>query len=214
MFAPDGSPVEVFQALPAGPAPAMIASVLPPGATVLDLGAGAGRLCTALAAHGFHATAVDVSPEMLAGIAAPVTTVCAAIEGLDLRRRFDAVILASYLVNHPSAREYLVTCARHLGDGGVVMVQRYDPLWIRDATPDTATAGNVTIAVERVAVDESADRFTMDVTYGIDDREWSQQVHALIVGDEHMAGLAAGAGLRVEGWLDEYRTWALLRRSA
>ncbi|GAC1479224.1 MAG: class I SAM-dependent methyltransferase [Acidimicrobiales bacterium] len=218
LIAPDGSPVEVFRALPPGAAPAIVAAVLEPGGSVLDLGAGAGRLSHALAAQGFRVTAVDVSAAMVAAIEPPVATVCADIEHLELGRRFDAVVMASYLVNDRRAEAFLATCARHVAPDGVVLVQRYDPLWIADATPDAVTTGNVTVAVESLAVDDTGDGFTMIITYGVvadgvDSRRWSQRVDARVVDDDRLDALAATAGLSVERWLDEYRTWASLRRS-
>ena len=215
LIAPDGSPVEVFRVLPPGPAPALLASQLAPGSTVLDLGAGAGRLSTPLAELGHRVTAVDVSPEMLAAIGgpAPIERVCATIEGLALGRRFDAVVLASYLVNHPSAPAYLATCARHLAGGGSVFVQRYDPEWVRDATPDTVTAGNVTVSVERFAFGPDPDRFTISVGYEIGAARWRQEIDARLVDDGALAALAATSGLEIEGWLDEFRTWARLRHA-
>jgi SAM-dependent methyltransferase len=219
LIAPDGSPVEVFRALPPGPAPALIASQLAPASAVLDLGAGAGRLSVPLAALGHRVTAVDVSPEMLAAIDGPysidgqaaIERVCAAIEGLALGRCFDAVVLASYLVNHPSASAYLATCTRHLAGGGAVFVQRYDVEWVRDATPDTVTAGNVTVTVDRFAFGPDPERFTMRVEYEIGADRWRQEIDARLVDDGALAALAAAAGLEIERWLDEFRTWARLR---
>ena len=215
LIAPDGSPVEVFRALPPGPAPVLLATHLASGASVLDLGAGAGRLSTPLAELGHRVTAVDVSPEMLAAVdsPAPIERVCGAIEGLALGRRFDAVVLASYLVNHPSAPAYLATCARHLARGGSVFVQRYDPEWVRDATPDTVTVGNVTVTVERFTFGPDPDRFTMRVRYGIGAVRWRQEIDARLVDDDALGALAAGAGLEVVRWLDEFRTWAQLRHA-
>jgi SAM-dependent methyltransferase len=65
---------------------------------VLELGCGTGRLADALVALGHPTTGVDQSAAMLAHVhrAAPVL---ADIEGLDLGRRFDGVVLASHLVN-------------------------------------------------------------------------------------------------------------------
>lgn len=216
LIAPDGSPVEVFRTLPAGPAPAILAAHLAPASTVLDLGAGAGRLSIPLAELGHRVTAVDVSPEMLAAIdgSAAIECICASVEGLALGRRFDAVVLASYLVNHPSAAAFLETCACHLADGGAVFVQRYDPQWVCDATADTVTVGNVTVTVDRFAFGPEPDRFTMRVGYEIGADRWHQEIDARLVDDVTLAALTAAAGLEIERWLDEFRTWARLRHAS
>ena len=67
-IAPDGSPVAVYLALPAAVDIARIRSVLPTGASVLDLGSGPGRIAAPLVAAGHTVTAVDDSPAMLAHV--------------------------------------------------------------------------------------------------------------------------------------------------
>mgnify|MGYP001183746814 CR=1 FL=1 len=211
LIAPDGSPVAVFAALPPGPGPAMIHARLPAFASVLDLGCGAGRLSAPLADLGHPVTAVDVSPSMLAAVDGRVRTVCADIAGLDLGTRFDGVVLASYLVNHHRAAAFLATCARHVAPHGMVFVQRYDPLWLRDATPDATAVGNVTVAVDRFAFGPAPRQVRFAVTYRVDSRHWVQVVEAVIQDDDDVAVVARTAALDLEEWLDEHRTWALLR---
>lgn len=96
--APDGSPVEVYERLPELGEGEIVVSVLAAGASVLELGCGAGRITRQLVRLGYRVTAVDESPEMLANVL-DAATVQAQIEGLELGRRFDAVLLASNLVN-------------------------------------------------------------------------------------------------------------------
>jgi len=88
------------------------------------------RLAQPLLDLGHSVLAVDQSPEMLAHVTG-VETVRADIEGLDLRRRFDAVNLASHLVNVPDDRRLrtarLDACRRHVTDGGSVFIERYPP---------------------------------------------------------------------------------------
>jgi SAM-dependent methyltransferase len=205
--APDGSPVAVFDALPAGPAVDYIRAAVEPGASILDLGCGAGRLITALAETGHPVTGVDVCADMLACF--DLESVCADIRTLDLGRTFGGVVLASYLVNDPDdAPAFLGACRRHVAADGAVVVQRYDPLWAHDAVADVATVGNVTVSVHDM-IPES-DSFAAVVTYGIGDDSWDQRIRARIVSDSDLAALAAGADLRVDRWLDEHRTWARL----
>src|SRR5438128_1765692 len=84
----DGRSVELYSRLPAGNTPALIHGAIRPGASVLELGAGAGRLVHPLIALGHPVTAVDHSPEMLACIKG-ATTVLSKIEDLALNQAFD-----------------------------------------------------------------------------------------------------------------------------
>src|SRR3984957_12072689 len=68
------------------------------GASILELGSGAGRVTHPLVALGHPVVAVDESPEMLAHVRGAETG-CARIEDLDLGRRVGAVLLASHLIN-------------------------------------------------------------------------------------------------------------------
>lgn len=112
--APDGSPVGLYARLPELGEGEVIASALPTGTSVLELGCGAGRITRQLVRLGYRVTAVDESAEMLAHVR-DAETVQAEIEGLGLGRRFDAAVLASNLVNAeaPRPRAFLETCRRH-----------------------------------------------------------------------------------------------------
>src|SRR5579862_1586326 len=124
--APDGSPVEVYARLPELAEGEVVASVLPAGASVLELGCGTGRITRQLVRLGYRVTAVDESPEMLAHVR-DAEAVEARIEGLDLGRRFDAVLLASNLLSDDGARTaFLETCARH---SDVVVVETLPIAW-------------------------------------------------------------------------------------
>ncbi len=210
--APDGSPVEVFARLPAEPAAGYVLGAVPAGASVLELGCGAGRLTRALTAAGHPVVAVDESPEMLAHVEAPAQRVLADAAEIRLPTQFGAVVLASYLVNHAErGAAFLAAAARHVAPEGVVVVQRYDPGWVRDARTGAAAVGPVTVAVTHLRA--GSDRFEATVVYTVDGRRWEQTVRAAIVDDDDLDALAAGVGLTVDRWLDEHRTWALLVRS-
>ena len=205
-IAPDGSPVSVFRALPAGPAVDLIHAALAPDGSVLDLGCGAGRLSRGLAALGHPVVGVDISPLMLAGLPGP--TVCGDIADVHLGRAFDGVLLASYLINDPErAPSYLATCRRHVAAAGAVFIQRFDPLWAREAVDDQTTSGNVTVAIHHWAV--VSDLFSAVVTYTIGDESWDQPISARILDDPAFADLLGPAGLHLDRWLDEHRTWAV-----
>ena len=53
-------------------------------------------------------------------------------------------------------------------------------------------------------------RLTASVSYAIGRRRWVQQVEATLLDDQAIGVMAAGVGLVVDRWLDEYRTWARL----
>ncbi|GAC1595775.1 MAG: hypothetical protein NVS3B21_19100 [Acidimicrobiales bacterium] len=202
----------MFRRLPAGNAPALIHRRAGSGVDIVELGCGAGRLCAALSDLGHAVTGVDTSAEMLACVRAGIVTELGDIANIDLGRTFGCVVLASYLVNHPTrAGEFLATCRRLVDPDGTVMVQRYDPDWARAAGPDEVTSGDVRIAVADFAHPDDGLRFAVTVTYSVDDRSWDQRIDAVILDDDALAAAASIAGLRVESWLDEYRTWAVLR---
>src|SRR6266700_2332062 len=94
---PDGCSVELYSALPPAQEPRIVHDASPHGASILELGAGAGRVTHALLALGHPVVAVDESPEMLERIHG-AETVLARIEELALSRRFDAVLPEGELV--------------------------------------------------------------------------------------------------------------------
>jgi 2-polyprenyl-3-methyl-5-hydroxy-6-metoxy-1,4-benzoquinol methylase len=82
--ASDGSPVELYRRLSArADEGALNHTLLPTGATVLDLGCGTGRLAEPLVRLGHPVTGVDNRPEMLAALRL-ATPVCANITMIDL----------------------------------------------------------------------------------------------------------------------------------
>ncbi len=125
---PDGSPTEFYKLLPAMGEPELVHSVIPAGATVLELGCGAGRITRALVALGHPVTAVDDSPEMLAAVGAG-ETLLADIREMHLGRTFGCVLLMSNLVNagEDDRRAFLRCCREHVALDGVVVIERMDP---------------------------------------------------------------------------------------
>ncbi|MEO8114364.1 MAG: class I SAM-dependent methyltransferase [Phenylobacterium sp.] len=114
--------VEIYEAL------------APPGAKVLELGAGAGRVTAALAAGARQVTGVDIAPAMLAQavaakqalpaeVAARVTLRRGDMTALYLQETFDRVICPFFTLAHvPTGaawRNTFATAARHLDPGGL-----------------------------------------------------------------------------------------------
>lgn len=88
---------------------AMLATVIPASAKVMDFGCGDGRVAIPLAGLGYEVTAVDSSQRMLDWLtdrAPDVTTVHAAADGIAAhlgRRRMDAVYALAVLIHHSYA---------------------------------------------------------------------------------------------------------------
>lgn len=206
--AADGSPVEVYRRLPAEPALSIVRSAVPPGAGVLDLGCGPGRLAHPLLAVGHPVVAVDDSPEMLACVR-EAETLLADVWRLDLGRRFDAVLAAAHLFDQPDrARklDLLRVCRRHAAASGVVVLERYPPDW--RPGPAAGTLGEVEVRLHDVEAE--GHRFSAAVTYAVDGRSWTQRFSASVTGNAELDDLASDAGLRVDRWLDERQSWVLL----
>jgi SAM-dependent methyltransferase len=208
--APDGSPLSVYLALPAGDEPLLVHGAVPAGASLLELGSGPGRLTRVLVALGHRVTAVDDSAEMLAHVTG-ARTVCSPVLDLALPERYDAVVVASHLVNTAVPGELdalLDACVRHLAPGGSVLVERYPEGWLATHERTSGKAGPVAIELERLALEDGV--ATARATYTLAGRRWQQEFRARDLSDDELGAAAARAGLRVAGWLDEPRTWGRL----
>ena len=212
-YAPDGSPVEAFAVLPPGPAPELLDAVLPPSATVLDLGGGAGRIAHALQTKGHRVTVVDQCQAMLDHVDdGRVERHLADIEELDLGRTFDAVLLASFLVNTPHEHQrdaFLATCERHLTEGGAVYVQRLDPELVPLAVDAESEDEGVTYAMSDVRHDGATFQATMAFRTATD--EWQHRYEGVVLDDDELAKALAPHHLRIARYLDDQRTWVEIR---
>jgi len=206
---PDGCPVELYAVLPPAGEAEVINGALPgPPATVLELGCGTGRILHGLAALGHEVTGVDQSPEMLAHLR-DVPGVCAPIETADLGRTFDAVVLASYLINTPDDAQraaFLATARRHARAGGVVLLQWHPPEWF-DTVQETR--------VERDDIDFHLHELDRDgallhaaVTYRAAGQSWRHAFTTRRLDTADLQAALAAAGLRPARWLTPDRAWA------
>lgn len=212
-YAPDGSPVEAFAVLPPGPAPVLLDAALPPSATVLDLGAGAGRIAHALTAKGHRVTVVDQCQPMLDHVDPTLERHLADIEELDLGRIFDAVILASFLINTPHEHqrsEFLATCRRHIEEGaGAIYVQRLDPELVPLAVDAESEEEGFTYAMADVHHD--GDRFEATMSFARDDDTWQHRYEGIVLDDAALEQALQSHGLRITRFLDDQRTWVEIR---
>ena len=208
VITPDGCSVELYALLPPMGEPEIVHDAVPPGASVLELGAGAGRMTHRLVELGHPVVAVDESAEMLARVRG-AETVVARIEGLALGRRFDAVLLASFLVNEPDDERrgrFLRACRDHVRDGGSVLVQRHPPAWFDEAAEGERTSGAITFRL-RDLDRPGPGLLSATVEYQAGERRWTQWFTARRRDDEELAADLARAGLAVDAYLTGDGSW-------
>jgi SAM-dependent methyltransferase len=188
--------------------PEIAHAAIPAGASVLELGAGAGRMTHRLTALGHPVVAVDESDEMLAHVRG-AETVRARIQDLDLGRRFDAVLLAAFLVNTPDRAfrdRFLRVCRDHVrGDGGV-LVQRHPPAWFEEAAEGRRAIGAVTFRLRDLRR-PGPGLLAATVEYQVGERVWTQSLTAERLDDDALAAALAGAGLAVDAYLTGDGSW-------
>lgn len=207
-FTPDGCAVEVYRRLPVGTEPAVIAGSAHTGASILELGCGAGRVTHPLVDLGYAVTAVDESAEMLAQIRG-ARTVRSSIEDLDLGRRFDVVLLGSFLIHAPeeaTARRLLGACLRHAAAGGIVLLQREGEGWHEDLprVRDLPDGGTVRV----LSSDEIRPGVrSVLVEYEFPDARWTHTFLSRPLTTPAFDELLAAEGLTVDAYLTEDRTW-------
>ncbi|MFE2048947.1 class I SAM-dependent methyltransferase [Streptomyces sp. NPDC059459] len=205
---PDGCAVELYSRLPAGAEPDVIASAVPEGAHILELGSGVGRMTHPLLDRGFTVTAVDESAEMLEHVRG-TRTICSPIEDLDLGERFDVVLLASFLVHAGDAevrRGLLRTCVRHVAEGGCVLIQREGADYHTDLPRERVDPSGFTVRI--VSSEPVGDGVhSVRAEYEFPDAVWTQTFRARpMTGDQFERALAE-VGLRVDRQLTEDGTW-------
>jgi SAM-dependent methyltransferase len=206
----DGCAVDVYLKFPVTGEPDLVHANVPEGASVLDLGAGVGRVADPLARLGHRVVAVDESAEMLAHVqvAEPVLS---RIEDLALGERFGAVLMASHLANVPDVAErraLFAAAARHLKPTGTVFVQWHDPEWFATLTPGTTPPSRLGPVTTWLDV-HSVDGGLLDATvhYSADGNEWTQSFTAARVGEERLSADLAACGLGFGRYLTANRTW-------
>lgn len=209
----DGCAVELYRLLPYFGEVERIAPSIP-GRDVLELGCAVGRMTRHLLAHGYRVTAVDNSPEMLAHVPAEATRVCSNIEDLDLGSRFDAVILASSLINTPLEERsaLLAACRSHLKPVGRLVFERYDPAWLADAkVGPLGTMGEVRMHLDRF--ERAGDHVEMSLRYRAGADEWVHHFAAVSLDDEQVRACLLQAGFDPPVWIDKRWGWTT-RKSA
>ena len=213
VVAPDGSPVDIYRAMPRPAEADMIHAAIPAGSSVLDLGCGTGRFARALVALGHEVVAVDHEPAMLEGLDAvdEVSRVLADIGALALDRTFGVALLASHLVDDDDlGPRVLAVAARHLDPDGVAIGEVYPPGidWVA-AVGRRSAYGPVGVTVTRATI--HGDRLTAAVRYDLDGRTWDQPFGARLLDEAGLARRLADADLAFDRWLDAGRRWFVAR---
>ena len=213
VVAQDGSPVDIYRALPRPAEADAIHAAIRADGSVLDLGCGTGRFARALAALGHEVVAVDHEPAMLEELrgADGIITVLGDLESLSLGRTFDAVLMASHLVNDDDLGPQALGVAReHLDPAGLVIGEVYPPGtdWPA-AVGRRSEVGPVGITVTRATVD--GDRLSASVRYDLDGRTWDQPFTARLLDESALTTRLDAAGLVFAGWLDASAGWFVAR---
>jgi SAM-dependent methyltransferase len=208
VITPDGCSVELYSLLPPMGEPEIIHAAIPAGAGVLELGAGAGRVTHRLLALGHPVVAVDESAEMLARVRG-AETVRAAIQELALGRRFDVVLLASFLVNTPDhelQERFLGACRAHVRDHGCVLVQRHEPGWFEAVAEGERTDGGISFRLRDLGR-PGPGLVSATVEYEVDGRVWTQSFTAERLDDQQLAAALDDVGLAVDAYLTGDGSW-------
>jgi SAM-dependent methyltransferase len=151
---------------------------IPAGASILELGCGAGRVTHPLVALGHPVTAVDESPD-----AGPCT------------RGRDRV------------RAFLAACLRHVADDGSVIIQQQAPGWFAIAADaERRTEDGIIVRVRDVSR-PGRDLVSATMEYVDGDRIWTHSFTARRLDDAAMAEALEGSGLRLDRYLTEDRSW-------
>ncbi|WP_328909570.1 class I SAM-dependent methyltransferase [Streptomyces sp. NBC_00234] len=211
---PDGCAVELYSRLSVGDEPDVIQAAVPAGASILELGCGAGRVTHPLVARGFTVTAVDESRQMLERVRG-ARTVHGPIESLDLAgETFDVVLLASFLVHtsdHRVREGLLRACRRHVRDGGAVLIQREGADYGTNLPRERVDveAGCVIRIVSAEPVGDGVR--SVRAEYHFDDARWTQTFRSRELSVEEFEGHLEAAGLTVDRYLTADGVWALAR---
>ncbi|MFE3900885.1 class I SAM-dependent methyltransferase [Streptomyces sp. NPDC059153] len=206
---PDGCAVELYSRLTVGDEPEVIAAAVPAGASILELGCGAGRVTHPLIARGFDVTAVDESAQMLEHIRG-ARTVQSPIESLDLGgETFDVVMLASFLVHtseHRVRDGMLRACRNHVKDGGAVLIQREGADYHTNLPRERVDPGGCTVRiVSAEPVGDGVD--SVHAEYLFDDARWTQTFLSRELSKEQFEGYLEAAGLTVDRYLTDDGIW-------
>lgn len=203
----DGSPVELYTLLRhTGEADVIHAAVRASG-TILELGAGAGRVTHPLIALGHPVTAVDFSEEMLAHISGAETN-CSDIELLRLNRTFDGVVLGQTLMNTDDDAQrdaFLQTCRVHLAADGVLLGEVHRHTLLDRAQPGLLFEDPDGMRVSWLSVARQGDVATGTLEFRLGERAWTHTFATRYLDQDAIEAALEKNGLRFGRWIDDSR---------
>jgi hypothetical protein len=175
------------------------------GVGTLDGTAGAGRITHALSEAGIPCDSVTQ-------IVVPPDLDLEQLSSLDLGDRYATVVLGSHLINLPEeARRtnFLALAARHLTDGGALVIEHHPVDWAETADVVEPTPGS-TVGMEDVRRNPP---FVSAVSvYDIGGRMARQPFTARVLSEAELADAVASIGLHVSRQIDP--TWIEARAGA
>jgi hypothetical protein len=166
----------------------------------LDGTRGAGRIVHALAELG-----IDLG--QLREFVVDAEASAAEIDGLDLGRQFELVVLGSHLVNRPEEavrRALLALARRHLEPGGRLLVEHHPIDWAETAADVPPTPGGQLGMLE---VRREPPFVSAVSVYDVGGRVVRQPFRARVLSDAELAATCNAGGLAIRGrlspsWLD------------
>jgi SAM-dependent methyltransferase len=211
----DGCAVDFYSLLPSFGEADIVHAAVPPGASILELGCGTGRILRPLAALGHPVTGVDDSPDMLARIA-DLETVRSPIQSLRLDRRFDVVLLASTLINADSSTRqgFLATVRQHLVDDGIAVFQGHATDWFA-TFPATGSVRDDPGGIRRIVREARWEppRMRVKVEYQARGNVWTHAWSTYRIDAAELDEDLGAAGLRFDRWLTDDQDWFTARPS-
>jgi SAM-dependent methyltransferase len=205
----DGCAVDFYATLSPNGEPERIHAAIPEGASILELGAGTGRITHRLLDLGHDVVAVDQSGEMLEHIHG-AETVCSPIETLVLERTFDLVLLMSFVIDVADdglRAAFLETCRRHVADDGSVILQRKPPEWYDTIGPNERETADGRIYRLTDLRRPAPDLLSATMEYTVGDRHWTHTFVSQRLEDADLVSALERAGLTMTGTLDGDREW-------
>lgn len=186
--------------------------------SALDLGCGTGIFSVALARQGAEVVGVDPASAMLAvarsrpgGVG--VTWVEAAAQGLDLGRRFEAVVMTGHafqtLLTPADRAACLATIARHLAPGGRFFFDSRNPdarewlEWTPEATRETRAHPDHGMVERWNAAEETdvPDVIEYQTHFRVPDgRHWQARSRIAFPRFDELDAAIAAAGLKADNW--------------